>query len=235
MDRTTRIEVDFVRRVLLVLFEGTVQKFHQDGDLLKDDGMRHVYEFLRPFTHSGQLEAALPSEGRLQGKLRDFGLLFLAFVEKGRALPVLDMSWNFSTQAERPEIRFRFFLLQSEVGASHPHAIGFRFEPPEGSATSDKSGSHDYWHAQMIAGFEKDDELLKKIVGRPDVWVPTKQPAFPLPAKSWGDLLAVLLLSIYGTKQLAKLLDDAVIRAELAKRLEGAGVRISSTSGQRSA
>jgi hypothetical protein len=233
MDKATRAEVDFVNKVLLDLFEHTCQRFHESGGLFIDERTRKVCELLYPFTDSRQLETALPSGERLRGGFRDRRmLLFLEFTEREPALPVLDMNWDFATGTKRSTIRFRFFLLQWKDGDPRPRAVGFRLEPPEGDgAVSGQSGSHNYWHAQMIAELEKGDDLLSKIVGHPNTWVPTKQPAFPLPAKSLGDLLVVLLLSIYGAKQLARLLVAAEIRGDLAERLKGMDIRISSTSG----
>ncbi len=220
MDDMTRSEIKFVKDLLLELFEraGNV------AELWTDEGAQQICRLLLPFDNSRHLESALPSEGNPSGSFRDHSrFLFLDFVEKEKALPVLDMSWDLA--APRPMIRFRFFLLHWSDEDLKLRAVGFRLEPPEG-AGGEGPGNHDYWHAQMISEFRKGDHILAKIVGASSEWIPTKQPTFPLPARRLGDLLAVLLVSIYGAKPLARLGSHVSLFSELAKRLREMGVQL---------
>lgn len=245
--KSVRDEVHFIRGMLLDLFRGTYERFHAQGELWRDEHVQRVCEELMPFYNTRQLEKALPSEGNPCGGLRDSSMfLFLDFVEKEKALPVLDASWDLA----RPTIRFRFFFLHWLDDSVRPRAVGFRLEPPEGPAAADsigeqvplkrsgrafgsrdtpkpitkEPGSHDYWHIQMISEFRKGDELLRRLVGDLPTWLPTAQPAFPLPAKRLGDLLAALLVSIYGARQLASLGRDTAFFGELRDRLRSMNV-----------
>jgi hypothetical protein len=120
-------------------------------------------------------------------------------------------------------VRFLFFLLHWKDGEERPQAVGFRLESPEGPAGKRGVGNHDYWHGQMITEFEKGDDQIRTLLGATPRWIPTRQPAFPLPAKKMGDLFAVLLLSLYGARQLGKFqhLDGFV---DLAGRLSDMGI-----------
>lgn len=230
MDAATRSEVDFVRLVLLALFERATGEF--DG-FWSDDRTRRICMLIRPFEDNRHLEKVLPSEHRLRGSFRgEKCLLFLENVERGsgKTFPILDMSWDLNPEEgyPGPVIRFRLFLVHWDSRDSKTTALGFRFEPPEGPG-AEGLGSHDYWHAQMIAEFEKGDGFLSRVIDNAPDWIPTKQPAFPLPAKRLGDLLAILLLSVYGGKQLSKIFLASDFHSSLTNRLKGMGIPFSAT------
>lgn len=230
MNKTTS-EVEFINSLLLGLFEHTYRDFHENGRLWADHNIRNICQTIYPFSDSHQLKGVLPSETRLIGGFRDLRmLLFLDFVEKERSLPILDMSWNLISMQDHPDsiIRFRFFLLRWNGGESRPRAVGFRLEPPEGSGNMG-FGNHDYWHVQMISELEKGDDFLRRVVGMVPEWIPTKQPAFPLPAKRLGDLLAALLVSVYGAKQIGRIAVEVGVHG-LMDRLRGMGIPFNRTS-----
>jgi hypothetical protein len=197
LEDNLRTEVAFVKRLLLGLHQLSFNKFCNREGGWSDARILDVLEKLQMFGSKEWLEDRLPSDHRQKGRLLSRShLLFLDFVDKDNTLPILDMVWDLQRRPVE-EIRFRFFLLHWENN-DRPRAVGFRLEAPEGP------GSHDYWHGQMIAEFEKGDaQHIQKLIGEEiPRWIPRRQPAFPLPAKSMGDLLAVLLLSLYGLKQL---------------------------------
>ena len=226
MDKSVRAEIEFVNALLLDLFESTAERFHKRGELW-DEKTSRVCEKLMPISNTRQLQRSLPSDERPVGRLRDEGLLLYmqhSEVDKGeKALPVLDMGWDFTlNRYKHPIIRFRFFLLHWD-GDGQIRAVGFRLETPEGEGRdAEIPGSHDYWHAQMITELEAEDNLLEKLIDPLRFWIPTKQPAFPVPARKLGDLLVVLLVSVYGMRQLSALIQSFKSSSSMAlkKRLK---------------
>jgi len=229
-DNETNAEISFIKDTLLHFFESSYENYHKEGALWGDERLGNILETFMPITDARLLEKCLPPNDRRSGRLRDRNMfLYLQLVEKENALPILDFGWDL----DKPhcDFRFRFFLLHFEKGENTPRAVGFRLEPPEGSATTPRQpGTHDYWHAQMISELDEGDKLLEKIIGRLPEWVPTKQPAFPLPAKKPGDLLAILLLSLYGARQLADLSRELDVFPELADRLKEMDVNLTPES-----
>lgn len=97
-------------------------------------------------------------------------------------VPLLSFKYDFTRS--KPIVRLYlalFFMDKSDI-----HAVGYRFETPEGE------GVHDYYHAQWISRFGRQD-----LPNCPS-WIPKKQPALTLDAENCVALLICLLISIYG-------------------------------------
>jgi hypothetical protein len=117
----------------------------------------------------------------------------LRMIPKEAALPVMRLSFNFQ-QNLSPRIRMRVFLFMHHK--LEIKAQGFRFETPEGEDGANSNPStHDYFHAQQITGFEKNDDRLAALVVP---WLPVSQPAFCLDACNPVQLVVNFLISLYG-------------------------------------
>lgn len=131
----------------------------------------------------------------------DFGeerkYLYLPALQKdANFVPVLSLKANLDEQ--RQEFRLRVMLVcRGDEG--NLCGIGFRLETSECDATVDDDGSghHDFYHAQLIMGFEKG--ALRRPIETPK-WLPCDQPSFPLLAKDPLTLTICLLLTLYGKK-----------------------------------
>ena len=214
-------DVDFIKRILVALHQRSYGRFERQEGPWSRNEIYTVCSTFQPSSSIEWLERRLPSMERPRGRLLDGAhLIFLDFVEKEKALPILDMRWDLHRQPE-VEIRFRFFLLHWKDGEERPWAIGFRLEAPEGQGAVGGDGTHNFWHGQMSLELEREENHIQKLIGeRVPGWIPLRQPAFPLPAQNIGDLLAVLLISLYGMKQLRKFSDlDGF--ADLSQRLRG--------------
>lgn len=104
-------------------------------------------------------------------------------------LPVLSFRYDFGRSLPEFDIRLALFLSERVEEKDTLRAIGYRFESPEGE------GSHHYYHAQLIHSFQKGNERLRLPCPQ---WLPTKQSAFALDAKSPTTLIACLLITLYG-------------------------------------
>ena len=216
-------EINFINLVISEIHKQSLLDFFHKRGMWKRPEMGIVREIFLPFTDLHWLKERLPSQQRPNGRLRrGKNMVFFNFIEKDTALPLFDMRWDFRHPSSKLELRFRFFLLQWKKEGGKPHAVGFRLESSEGP------GAHDYWHAQMITEFEKDDDDIRGLVELEiPAWIPTSQPAFPLPVRRGpegiGDLLAVLLVSLYGLEEL-KGFKDLEGFAEVTERLRAIGV-----------
>lgn len=106
-------------------------------------------------------------------------------------LPVLVGCWNFD-ELDDPEVRLRVALFRL-APAGHEHSViasGVRYESPEPSQPE-----HGYWHSQPI-------RVLRAASGRtlPGLpgWLPDDEPTIPINARSADDLIACLLVAVYG-------------------------------------
>lgn len=106
-------------------------------------------------------------------------------------VPVLSLKAEFS-DGEMKEFRLRVMLV-SQNDDGELRGLGFRLEAPEGSG----HGRHDFYHAQLIKGFEKHEMGLS--IKTPQ-WLPCSQPSFPLLANDPLTLVICLLLTLYGKK-----------------------------------
>lgn len=124
--------------------------------------------------------------------------------QEGALLPVLSLKSNFS----RSELRVRMALFtfgESQV----PAAIGFRFETPEGE------GKHNYHHAQLIRSFGKNTKDLPT-----PLWLPTRQPALMMSAKTPFSLFLGILIGLYGLGNLETVWQGQKFTAHLKSDLD---------------
>jgi hypothetical protein len=116
-----------------------------------------------------------------KGDLDQF--LYLVEIREGW-IPTVSLRYNF--EATIPELRIRVGLFRQISGVTA--AVGMRFETPEGP------GSHNYYHAQLVAGLDRTHDFLFE--GRN---VPSHFPAFPLDASSPQQLFAAFIAALYGS------------------------------------
>jgi hypothetical protein len=129
--------------------------------------------------------------------------LYMKPVEKrGWLAPILALKYNM--EGELPEVRLRLGLYVTNQQWETQEAIGFRFETPE----SEGDGTHNYYHAQMFHSFDKGEGSSPSFSQH--TWFPVTQPAFALDAGNPLELLACMLVSLYGP--------DYVIKQILAQR-----------------
>ena len=101
-------------------------------------------------------------------------------------LPVLSVKWNFSGAAAELALRLALF---GAAGTLQRQVVGWRFETPG------KGGMHDYYHAQPIDAFTKNDPRWRlQVPGA----LNTSLPAFPLDAESPSALIVAMLIALYG-------------------------------------
>lgn len=116
--------------------------------------------------------------------------VYLEATPKARStIPVLTMHWDLDAQPFDMSVRVGLFWHDDNSELLLAGA-GFRFESPEGVG----GGSHDYFHAQPIMAFTKDDAPLPGLRGE----IPTDFPAIPLPAKGPTTLLLCVLVAMLG-------------------------------------
>jgi hypothetical protein len=142
------------------------------------------------YISSTELESYLPNEEKVKSKFPKRKYLYLNPIEDQAHVPVLSIAYDFGRSI--PEVRIRlglFFFHEGKI-----RAFGYRFESPEGP------GSHHYYHAQLINGFEKDEPFPGW-----DTWMPTSCPTFPLDADSPVKLLLSLLIALYGVSYISRI------------------------------
>lgn len=103
----------------------------------------------------------------------------------GDCLFLLEPAFALSADKKKRKLVFHVgIVLQA---ADDKKFFGYRYEGPEGASM------HDFYHAQPIKGFDKDQQLQSAIS-----WYPTKYPTFPLAAKNDCELLLVVILAFQG-------------------------------------
>lgn len=150
-------------------------------------------------------ERALPSKENRRGSFGEGrAYLYLEAVEKGaRALPVLDVQWDFDKRPPRVALRLMLFLWDN----GSLRSIGVRLE------SADHAGEmHNYPHAQLLSRLENPGHREH---GEPTPqqeqdesyipWLPETQPALPLPTSTLVGLLLCLILSLYGPPRLREI------------------------------
>lgn len=97
-------------------------------------------------------------------------------------------------------MHFKMFLTIVPVAAANGQTISFRFEMPE------NRGRHAYWHMQLALLPEAATVATGDGGGIPVFsWLPTKDPAVPLPSEGNSvDLLLNALIAIYGNDEKIK-------------------------------
>jgi hypothetical protein len=158
-----------------------------------EDRARAIYDKISQgylYIDSTELERHLPNEEKVQSEFPKRKYLYLDPVEGQALVPVLSIASDFGRSI--PAVRIRLGLFFSHDGKIR--AFGYRFESPEGP------GSHHYYHAQLINGFEKDEPFLGG-----DAWLPTSCPTFPLDADNPVKLLLSLLIALYGVPYISRI------------------------------
>lgn len=109
-------------------------------------------------------------------------------------VPVLSLKCN--TIGERLSVRLRVMLIRCSEDGDKLFGIGFRMESPESEnqieAGNGKEGLHDFYHAQLIRGFDYGPTIESPC------WLPETQPSFPITAVCPVTLILSLLLTLYG-------------------------------------
>jgi hypothetical protein len=138
-----------------------------------------------PSFEERQLENYLKESNQEVEFLKLHRFLYLRPIEEGGSfLPIMAVKCHWDENNLEVRIRMGLFrLFETELKAS-----GFRYETPEGE------GDHNYYHAQLIFGFDKDTKRLQFC----ERWLPVTQPAFCLDANNPVSLLVGLLVSLYG-------------------------------------
>lgn len=150
---------------------------------------------LRSHAHISQpaLEAFLPNKDRLSGDL--YGrkqFIYLRPIQEDEIadfiLPVVSVRYDFQKQPTETCI----LLALAQMVNGQLRFRGFRFESPQG-----ETGRHDFYHAQLIRAFVRDEAPLNP--PESDLWnVPEKQPSFPLNARCPVTLALAFFISLYG-------------------------------------
>jgi hypothetical protein len=139
---------------------------------------------------SRELESHLPNEEKVRSEFPRRKYLYLNPIEGQPLVPVLSIASDFGCSI--PEVRIRLGLFFSHD--QKIRAFGYRFESPEGP------GSHHYYHAQLINGFERDEPFLGD-----ENWFPNSCPTFPLDADNPVKLLLSLLIALYGVPYISRI------------------------------
>jgi hypothetical protein len=166
-----------------------------------------------PAAHRRQLEGILNSEtGYDTASSRAF--VYAEVVPRGS--PVLWPVLAFAADKASRNLKIRAALFHESpdtAARAGPVAVGWRFEPPEGSgATGCPEGSHSYYHAQPISSWDKSERNRLPVYGV----INQSQPAFPLIAEGSVSLLVGVLVSLYGKTRAVDLLSDTQIRRFIA-------------------
>ena len=118
-------------------------------------------------------------------------------------------------------MHFKVFLTIVPTIATNGQTMSFRFEMP------DNRGRHAYWHMQLALLPEAATVATGDSGGIPVFpWLPTKDPAVPLPSEGESvDLLLNALISIYGNDEnmkteMASYGFDGSLHSLIVKRVE---------------
>lgn len=194
-------EIQLFKEAVIMLWQAKCQDIPEYSE-----SNRLVYDTYPPINGLEALEALLPGSKKnpIQGS---FNNLYLWLQKTAGMLPIVHLKYDFSCSI--PEIRIRLGLFLEKDGESN--AIGFRFESPEGTSSSG-AGRHHYYHVQMIKAFKNRDGNFG-ILLRPDKWhhqcpdwLPTREPALPLPAEDSLSLFLCFAASLYGIDETRRLI-----------------------------
>lgn len=180
-----------------------------------------IFELLFPTYRpvGDNLEAKLAENEPTLDLLEEGNFIYLTPVEKqGWMVPVLSIMYNFSGSKPVVRLRLALFLLDENDTLK---AIGYRFETPESNVeVGEKSpvvGDHDYYHAQLINGFDKTTQRWQLPC---ELWLPTSWPAFPLDAEDPVGLIVCLLVSLYGLNYISATLGTTPFKNELKSHIK---------------
>lgn len=171
------------------------------------DLRREVEQAQRFFAQPDRAEEAL---GGMTGEVEP---VFLPATQHGQVV-VVSAKWNLEEAVLK--LRLAVFGLAADQDLV---ARGWRFETPDG----DEGHDHSLHHLQPINSLfgPASEQLLPwHFEGHCE-----KEPTFPLPAKETQDLVAVMLLSLYGQGELRAVSgrNGNVLDASLTRILTGAG------------
>jgi hypothetical protein len=163
------------------------------------DVVRQTY----PAAHRRQLEGIIGMEdGYDTCESRAF--VYAEMVPRGtpRLWPVLAFAADRASRQLKVRAALFFEAEEEGTGRRGPRAVGWRFEPPEGSI-----GAHSYYHAQPISAWDNSGDRGLPVFGV----LNEVYPAFPLMAENSLSLLAGMLVSLYGRTGAGDLLGDSQI------------------------
>ena len=128
-------------------------------------------------------------------------VLYLPPLEKNpRCVPILSLYCKLNNQQGIAKFRVMLVRLDNE---GKPYGIGFRMETPHSQNqemdTPTNEGIHDFYHAQLIQRFRREEVNSELQIDCP-CWIPVTQPSFPLPAECPVTLLLCLIVTLYGRK-----------------------------------
>lgn len=141
------------------------------------------------------LTRKLPATVASGSTLDDWTFIYLEQVPgHGGMVPVISIAYDFTVDPVVVRLRVALFLASQLRAKEGERAFGFRAETPESP-----SSVHDYYHAQLITSWAKShlsvsEERLR--LPSPQ-WLPAKQPAFPLEARTGVGLLLNLFGALY--------------------------------------
>lgn len=200
-------ELEFFRDLLIAIWNYHRKPWSRDKGKANDIFLDIARTF-QTLENVEQLEAALPSEGRVSAEFPPNRYLYLNPITTGTTLlPVIRLKCDFGRSV--PEVLLRIGLfLKHELDTK---AIGYRLESPHGP------GAHHYYHLQMIRGFDKHahfnaDECLN--------WFPDQAPTFPLDVDSPVKLILSLLIGLYGLRDTGAMLRDMGLTARAKEHLD---------------
>jgi hypothetical protein len=122
-------------------------------------------------------------------------------------VPIVSLDIDFTQTRPRVHMTAAMFVLNASGQLS---GIGMRFETPEG----DGGGHHDFHHAQLVR------EIGRRIsLPNCPLWLPDKQPSFPMDAEDPVELLVCTIASIYGARKIAQLRRHAQAIWTYARRM----------------
>ncbi|MEW6128860.1 MAG: hypothetical protein AB1757_17615 [Acidobacteriota bacterium] len=187
-------DVDNQIRLFTEIFKTLWEHKAIDWQSAKVDGQ--LIAAYTPFSDLAEMVTLLPSANRprITG---EFGAKHLWLRSDSGAQPVVHLKFDFSRNL--PDVKIRLGLFKKQ-GDKKGKAFGFRYESPEGS-NSQGSGTHHYYHVQLIRGFKRDSDFVYKC----PKWLPLTDPALPLPATDSVSLLLCFIASLYGIAEVQSL------------------------------
>jgi len=212
-------ELKIFRKLFLALWDFHQKPFSYTGRTLE------IYEKIQShhstIGNERELENLLPSEEQVKSGFGKTKFIYLNPPLKDLPIvPVVSMNCDFGRFPPLVRLRLVLYMLDQNEKL---RAIGFRFETPEGP------GNHNYYHMQLITGFEKEIPFVMNEPSHEDEkfhepscpeWLPTIQPAFPMCIGNPVSLILYILAGLYGVHHIAELQNNASFDQELNKYSE---------------
>lgn len=168
-----------------------LQKQYDRGRFSLSGTLRHIDEYVMTKGYSPIKTIAIPgaSDGSFS-MLRSHQYVFLKPPERETVLPIIGidaMDWRHF------QVCLALFLRDEN---SNVHAIGMRFETAHGDG-----GAHDFCHPQFVKSFRNNQPDLPT-----PPWIPETQPSIPIDAEDNIGMILCVLVSIYGGKEVWRVL-----------------------------